>query len=220
MLLSSFVFVNVLEGSYTERVYYKDEFKKIRFHLGFGAGIGYDWYPKYSDYNMINSYIFNIRLVQELNDSSTFGLIFLINGIIEDKILTDENTFWGNRFYSIQSLLAGVKLKYKSFIPLTKNIVPYFLVGGGGAIGNFEEYLKIENKLFERGLEVDGISVKGIIGSEIYFLPTFLSLDLGVSFNYNFLLHYYSYDEKVDVSEFNDTEFMINFYIGLNYYVF
>ncbi len=201
--------------------YYNDELKKIRFHLGVGTGVGYDWFMNYDGNNFFFSYPIMLKLFQEITPGN-IGLAMAFNQNIESVDMTDKSTYYGRRFYQVFNGMIGIRLMYKSFIPFTEYISPYFLAGFGFVFGNYNSILLIDNKVFDSVLNADGYSISTVLGTEIYIIPSFLAVDLGVKFYYNFDLDIYmSESEDNNVSIYEDiTEQMLSFYIGFSYYVF
>jgi len=201
--------------------YFNDELKKMRFHLGFGIGIGSDFYLNYSEYNTFPANTFYIKWYQDIAPGK-FGLAFASFFNNESDDMTDNELYYGMRRYRIINEMIGIHTKFKSFIPFTDYIAPYLLIGGGIVEGTYTSLVKVDRYLFTTDLNFSGYSLGLTAGTEVFIIPDLLTIDLGIKFNYNFNMDVsenFDYDYTYTVVE-GFSEVILNLYCGVSYYVF
>lgn len=207
-----------LEGAESVTVsstYYKNEFRKIYYHLGIGGAYGGAYYVNIENNNTYKKYITSLRLSQERNYYQ-LGFTFRFNFSLESEEFSDELTYYGERT-KIQLLwFPGVKMKFPSAIPFIVSYIPYCLIGGGYTKIDYRHMFLDENRiLFDNEINGDGFVFGLCLGSEVEIMKELLYMDFGFNYLFSKIKQEFDTDSKEGNVELEES---INYW-ELDYYI-
>ncbi|MDD5065494.1 MAG: hypothetical protein PHF84_00470 [bacterium] len=200
--------------------YYKNELKKVYFHLGLGFQYGGVYYLNYKDSNNFSKFSVSLLLAQETRNYQV-GFAFKISCLFEAEEYTDDRTYDAYREKEQPAFLLGAVTRFPLSLPLVESIMPYLMIGGGPVFINYTHIFMDEKRMtYFTELNGDGGHADLNFGVELELIRNLLYLDLGGYYTYNFSIRINTDDNSDDDEVKDQKEYEISYMAGFIFTLF